>query len=230
MAFGGTRGSKETAGARTSWRSSFSAFRSILSCLAEGSCDQYATPTDCRHVLTRSFGAGARPDTARAAASGRSGTAVPPGLFRRRHCRQREPSTVRTIPAVAFATRPGRRACLPDRQEREASTRSSTSKGVPHRHHLGEGRRCLHSQGLPEHDVGRTSTETGAGDKGRSTAVKSFISAHPNLKGLISIAPTEAYVAAEAITQAGRIGQVFSASNGGDYLGPSYTEYIRSAP
>ena len=44
------------------------------------------------------------------------------------------------------------------------------------------------------------------------------MAAHPNLKGLIGIDPTEAYMAAEAITQAGRIGQVFSAGNCGDDL------------
>ncbi len=39
------------------------------------------------------------------------------------------------------------------------------------------------------------------------------MAAHPNLKGLIGIAPTETYMAGEAITQAGLIGQVFSAGN-----------------
>jgi len=69
---------------------------------------------------------------------------------------------------------------------------------------------------------------TGGGDQAEVDAVKSFMSAHPNLKGLIGIAPTEAYMAAEAITQEGKIGQVFSASNGGDYLGPELAGYIRS--
>ena len=71
-------------------------------------------------------------------------------------------------------------------------------------------------------------TETGAGDQTEADSIKSFMSAHPNLKGLIGITPTETYMAAEAITQAGRIGQVFSASNGGDYLGPELAGYIRS--
>ena len=61
-------------------------------------------------------------------------------------------------------------------------------------------------------------TETGAGDQAEVDSVKSFMAAHPNLKGLIGIVPTEAYMAAEAITQAGRIGQVFSAGNGGGGL------------
>ena len=52
-------------------------------------------------------------------------------------------------------------------------------------------------------------------------SVKSFISAHPHLKGLIGITPPEAWAAAEAITEAGKIGQVFSAGNGDDRLGDS---------
>jgi rhamnose transport system substrate-binding protein len=72
-------------------------------------------------------------------------------------------------------------------------------------------------------------TETGAGDEREVDSVKSFIAAHPNLKGLISITPTEAYVAAEAITQAGRIGQVFSAGNGGDdFKGTPLVGWVRS--
>jgi rhamnose transport system substrate-binding protein len=70
---------------------------------------------------------------------------------------------------------------------------------------------------------------TGAGDQTEVDAVKSFMSAHPNLKGLIGIAPTEAYMAAEAIKQAGRIGQVFSAGNGGtDLKGTPVVGYVRS--
>jgi rhamnose transport system substrate-binding protein len=72
-------------------------------------------------------------------------------------------------------------------------------------------------------------TETGAGDPNEVDAVKSFMAAHPNLKGLIGIAPTEAYMAAEAITQAGRIGQVFSAGNGDDTLSdPQLLGYVRT--
>lgn len=72
-------------------------------------------------------------------------------------------------------------------------------------------------------------TETGAGDQAEVDAIKSFMSSHPNLKGLIGIAPTEAYLAAEAITQSGRIGQVFSAGNGGsDLKGTPLVGWIRS--
>jgi rhamnose transport system substrate-binding protein len=59
---------------------------------------------------------------------------------------------------------------------------------------------------------------TGAGGEAEVDSVKSFMAGHPNLKGLIGIAPTETYMAAEALQQAGRIGQVFSAGNGGAYL------------
>ena len=49
------------------------------------------------------------------------------------------------------------------------------------------------------------------------------------LKGLIGITPTETYMAAEAITQAGRIGQVFSAGNGGsDFKGTPLVGWVRS--
>jgi len=51
--------------------------------------------------------------------------------------------------------------------------------------------------------------------------VKGFISAHPHLKGLIGITPPEAWAAAKAITEAGKIGHVFSAGNGDDRLGDS---------
>src|SRR5256714_8496439 len=72
-------------------------------------------------------------------------------------------------------------------------------------------------------------TETGAGDQTEVDSVKSLMSAHPNLKGLIGITPTETYMAAEAITQAGRIGQVFSAGNGGsDFKGTPLVGGVRS--
>jgi rhamnose transport system substrate-binding protein len=72
-------------------------------------------------------------------------------------------------------------------------------------------------------------TETGAGDEAEVDSVKSFMSGHPKLKGLIGVVPTEAYMAAEAITQAGRIGQVFSAGNGGDGLeGTPLAGWVRS--
>lgn len=72
-------------------------------------------------------------------------------------------------------------------------------------------------------------TETGAGDEAEVDSVKSFMSGHPNLQGLIGVVPTEAYMAAEAITQAGRIGQVFSAGNGGSSLAdPQLRGYVQS--
>jgi rhamnose transport system substrate-binding protein len=66
-------------------------------------------------------------------------------------------------------------------------------------------------------------TETGSGGQDEIDSVKSFMSAHPNLKGLVSVTPTETAVAAEAITQAGRIGQIFSAGNGGGL--PVYAQF-----
>src|SRR5215831_3578852 len=72
-------------------------------------------------------------------------------------------------------------------------------------------------------------TETGAGDQNEVDSVKTFMASHPNLKGLLAITPTETYMAGEAITQAGRIGQVFSAGNGGDSLAdPQLRGYVRT--
>jgi ABC-type sugar transport system substrate-binding protein len=72
-------------------------------------------------------------------------------------------------------------------------------------------------------------TETGAGDPREVQAVKRFMSAHPNLKGLLAVTPTETYMAGEAITQAGRVGEVFAAGNGGSSLtDPQLREYVRS--
>jgi hypothetical protein len=46
---------------------------------------------------------------------------------------------------------------------------------------------------------------------------------------MVAVTPTETYMEGEAITQAGRIGQVFSAGNGGDSLGdPQLRGYVRS--
>jgi rhamnose transport system substrate-binding protein len=70
---------------------------------------------------------------------------------------------------------------------------------------------------------------SGAGDQAELDAVKNFISTHPNLKGLIGITPTEAIMAAAAITQTSKIGQVFSAGNGGSWLkGTPMVAYLRS--
>ena len=70
---------------------------------------------------------------------------------------------------------------------------------------------------------------TGAGDEAEVDSVKSFMAAHPHLAGLLAVTPTEGYMAAEAITQAGRIGQIFSAGNGGSSLAdPQLQRYVRS--
>ena len=72
-------------------------------------------------------------------------------------------------------------------------------------------------------------SEIGTHDQTEVDAVKSFMSAHPKLKGLISITPRETYAIAEAITEAGRIGQIFSAGNGGmTPVDPQLAGYVRS--
>jgi rhamnose transport system substrate-binding protein len=81
----------------------------------------------------------------------------------------------------------------------------------------------------PKMKLDGVQTETGAGDQNEVDAVKSFMSAHPNLKGLIGIVPTEGYMAPEAITQAGRIGQIFSSDNGGTTpVDPQLAAHVRS--
>jgi rhamnose transport system substrate-binding protein len=81
----------------------------------------------------------------------------------------------------------------------------------------------------PEMKLDGAITETGAGDPAEVESVKNYMAAHPNLKGLIAITPTETYMAGEAITQAGLIGQVFSAGNGGSSLAdPQLRGYVQS--
>jgi rhamnose transport system substrate-binding protein len=72
-------------------------------------------------------------------------------------------------------------------------------------------------------------TETGAGGQEEVDSIKSYMAAHPKLVGLIGIAPTEAWCEADAITQSGRIGQVFSAGNaGGGLVGTPQPGWVRS--
>lgn len=81
----------------------------------------------------------------------------------------------------------------------------------------------------PNMKLDGVATESGSGDQNDVDAVKSFMSAHPDLKGLISITPRETYAAGEAITQAGRIGRIFSAGNGGmTPVDPQLAGYVRS--
>src|SRR5215510_11984631 len=71
-------------------------------------------------------------------------------------------------------------------------------------------------------------TETGAGDPYEVKAVEDYLAAHPNLKGVIGMVPTEAYVVADAITRTGKIGKVHSAGNGGGDLGSPMPSWVRS--
>jgi rhamnose transport system substrate-binding protein len=81
----------------------------------------------------------------------------------------------------------------------------------------------------PNMKLDGVATQIGTHDQNEVDAIKSFMSAHPNLKGMISITPRETYATGEAITQAGRIGHVFAAGNGGmTPVDPQLAEYIRS--
>jgi len=85
------------------------------------------------------------------------------------------------------------------------------------------------SEAYPKMKLVKVIDGTGAGDSSEIDSVKSFIAHHPKLKGLIGITPTEAYMAADAIIQTGRVGQVFSASNGDDRLGDTpQPRWVRS--
>jgi len=99
----------------------------------------------------------------------------------------------------------------------------------PSAHTLAKAVAAYIRKAYPEMKLDGMLGETGGGDQTNVDSVKSFMAAHPNLKGLIGIDPTEAFMAAEAITQAGRIGQVFSVGNFGDSLGdPQVVGYVRS--
>jgi rhamnose transport system substrate-binding protein len=70
--------------------------------------------------------------------------------------------------------------------------------------------------------------ETGAGGEAEVAAMKAYIAAHPHLRGMIGITPTEAQVEADAITKAHVIGKVFSAGNGGGYFDSQIRAWVRS--
>jgi ABC-type sugar transport system substrate-binding protein len=70
--------------------------------------------------------------------------------------------------------------------------------------------------------------ETGAGGPPETAAMTAYISAHPQLRGMIGITPTEAQVEADAITKAHVIGKVFSAGNGGGYFDGQIRAWVKS--
>jgi DNA-binding SARP family transcriptional activator/ABC-type sugar transport system substrate-binding protein len=85
------------------------------------------------------------------------------------------------------------------------------------------------SEAYPNMKLVKVIDGTGAGDQAEIDSVKSFVAHHQKLKGLIGITPTEAYMAADAIIQTGRVGQIFSASNGDDRLGDTpQPRWVRS--
>jgi ABC-type sugar transport system substrate-binding protein len=56
-----------------------------------------------------------------------------------------------------------------------------------------------------------------------------LIKAHPGLRGLIALCPTEAYIVPQAISKAGMVGTVFAAGDGGDCpaVDPQLATYVR---
>jgi len=59
-------------------------------------------------------------------------------------------------------------------------------------------------------------------------SVENFMASHPNLVGFISVVPRSAYAVAMAITQAGKIGTVFSAGNGGGDLTAPLPAWVKT--
>jgi len=56
---------------------------------------------------------------------------------------------------------------------------------------------------------------TGGGDQAEVAIVKRFMAAHPKLRGLVGLTPTEGYTVAAAIIQARKVGKVFGSGNCG---------------
>ena len=71
-------------------------------------------------------------------------------------------------------------------------------------------------------------TGSGAGDPAEIASVADYIRAHPKLRGLVAVTPTEAYMAAEGIGKAKVIGKVFSSGNGGTDFGAPLPQFVRS--
>jgi len=131
--------------------------------------------------------------------------------------------------ADALASQIGKKGEYAILEEPVCRPNVSRSCEFPATHALAKAVAASIAKAYPAMKLDGMVTETGGGDQTNVDSVKSYMAAHPNLKGLIGIDPTEAYMAAEAITQAGRIGQVFSAGNFGDSLGdPQVVAYVRS--
>jgi rhamnose transport system substrate-binding protein len=71
-------------------------------------------------------------------------------------------------------------------------------------------------------------SDTGSGGPPEVASRKAYIAAHPHLRGLIGITPTEAQVDADAITRAHVIGKVVAAGNGGGYFDGQIRAWVRS--
>jgi ABC-type sugar transport system substrate-binding protein len=59
-------------------------------------------------------------------------------------------------------------------------------------------------------------------------SVETFMTAHPNLKGLIAVVPRCTYAVAWAIAQEHKVGKVFSADNGGGSFGDPLPGFVRT--
>jgi len=80
----------------------------------------------------------------------------------------------------------------------------------------------------PEMKLDAVVQESGAGDDSEVASIEQFMAAHPHLRGLIGVVPTEAWAESQAIIRAHKIGKVFSAGNGGGALEAPLPSFVRS--
>ncbi len=80
----------------------------------------------------------------------------------------------------------------------------------------------------PEMKLDAVVQESGAGGDSEIVSIEQFMAAHPHLRGLIGVVPTEGWVESQAIIRAHKIGKVFSAGNGGGGFGAPLPSFVRS--
>jgi ABC-type sugar transport system substrate-binding protein len=80
----------------------------------------------------------------------------------------------------------------------------------------------------PDMKLAGVVTGSGVGFAPEPQQREAYLAAHPHVRGLIGITPTEAQVDADAITRAHLIGKVLSAGNGGGYFDGQIQAWARS--
>jgi rhamnose transport system substrate-binding protein len=83
------------------------------------------------------------------------------------------------------------------------------------------------AKAYPEMKLDAVVQESSGGDA-EIVSIEQFMAAHPHLRGLIGVAPTEGWVESQAIIRAHKIDKVFSAGNGGGDFGAPLPSFVRS--